>query len=343
MTREDIRPTTAVATNKNIASVTLESGSVLTADTVRNYLVSGGGNVTDQEVVMFLELCKAQKLNPFVKDAYLIKYGNQAAQIVTGKDVFIKRAYENPNFDGMRAGVVILKKDGSLEYREGSLKLANETLVGGWCEVYLKDKRCPAKAVVSFDEYAGRKANGQLNSMWANKGATMIRKVAQSQALREAFPSEFRGCYQKEELGAEYDAPTTEIPPEVIERKETVVEHPTTEEVEIIDAEIVEDRKMSTAKKKIVQKVAAEHGLYDLKNPNDYEGLKIYLEMYQIDLENMKESQFDEVIAVLKQNKTNEDTSIKKETEVVEQTKEEKVTMAREIIENYNKENGILN
>ena len=338
MTNIDVKSTTAVT------SVTLESGSVLTAETVRNYLVSGGGNVTDQEVVMFLELCKAQKLNPFVKDAYLIKYGNQAAQIVTGKDVFIKRAYENPNFDGMRAGVVILKKDGSLEYREGSLKLANETLVGGWCEVYLKDKRCPAKAVVSFDEYAGRKANGQLNSMWANKGATMIRKVAQSQALREAFPSEFRGCYQKEELGAEYDAPTTEIPPEVIERKETVVEHPT-EETEIIDVEIIEDRKMSTAKKKIVQKVAAEHGLYDLKNPNDYEGLKIYLEMYQIDLENMKESQFDEVIAVLKQNKTNEDTSIKKETEVVEQTatKEEKVTMAREIIENYNKANGIPN
>ncbi len=185
MTNIDVKPTTAVT------SVTLESGSVLTADTVRNYLVSGGGNVTDQEVVMFLELCKAQKLNPFVKDAYLIKYGktadtvrnylvsgggnvtdqevvmflelckaqklnpfvkdaylikygNQAAQIVTGKDVFIKRAYENPNFDGMRAGVVILKKDGSLEYREGSLKLANETLVGGWCEVYLKDKRCPA-------------------------------------------------------------------------------------------------------------------------------------------------------------------------------------------------------
>ncbi len=188
MTMKDITPVTGVANNKltkEMTSVTLESGSVLTADTVRNYLVSGGGNVTDQEVVMFLELCKAQKLNPFVKDAYLIKYGNQAAQIVTGKDVFIKRAYENPNFDGMKAGVVILKRDGSLEYREGSLKLPNETLVGGWCEVYLKDKRCPAKAVVSFDEYAGRKANGQLNSMWANKGATMIRKVAQSQALRD--------------------------------------------------------------------------------------------------------------------------------------------------------------
>lgn len=340
MTMKDITPVTGVANNKltkEMTSVTLESGSVLTAETVRNYLVSGGGNVTDQEVVMFLELCKAQKLNPFVKDAYLIKYGNQAAQIVTGKDVFIKRAYENPNFDGMRAGVVILKKDGSLEYREGSLKLPNETLVGGWCEVYLKDKRCPAKAVVSFDEYAGKKANGQLNSMWANKGATMIRKVAQSQALREAFPSEFRGCYQKEELGAEYDAPTTEIPPEVIERKETVVEHPTTEEVEIIDAEIVEDEPMTHDKKKKICDLAEKFGLYD-KKKKDKTDLANHLGKYGFVLDELKESEYEDVIEAIKENQVN-DT----ETEVVEQTKEERIKTAREVIEQYNKDNGILN
>lgn len=337
MTMKDITPVTGVATNKltkEMVSVTLESGSVLTADTVRNYLVSGGGYVTDQEVVMFLELCKAQKLNPFVKDAYLIKYGNQAAKIVTGKDVFIKRAYENPNFDGMRAGVVVFKKDGNLEYREGSLKLPNETLVGGWCEVYLKDKRCPAKAVVSFDEYVGKKANGQINQMWAEKGATMIRKVAQSQALREAFPSEFRGCYQKEELGAEYDAPTTEIPPEVIEK----AEHPTTEEIEIIDAEIVEDKVISKEQKKQLLLVAEEHGLYSSKVKQNVSKLEEYLDLYGFNLKEIKESEYEDVIEAIKENQVN-DT----ETEVVEQTKEEKVTMAREIIENYNKANGIPN
>ena len=334
---KDITPVTGVANNKltkEMVSVTLESGSVLTADTVRNYLVSGGGYVTDQEVVMFLELCKAQKLNPFVKDAYLIKYGNQAAKIVTGKDVFIKRAYENPNFDGMRAGVVVFKKDGNLEYREGSLKLPNETLVGGWCEVYLKDKRCPAKAVVSFDEYVGKKANGQINQMWAEKGATMIRKVAQSQALREAFPSEFRGCYQKEELGAEYDAPTTEIPPEVIEK----AEHPTTEEIEIIDAEIVEDKVISKEQKKQLLLVAEEHGLYSSKVKQNVSKLEEYLDLYGFNLKEIKESEYEDVIEAIKENQVN-DT----ETEVVEQTKEEKVTMAREIIENYNKANGIPN
>lgn len=33
--------------------------------TVRKYLVSGGGNVSDQEVMMFMSLCRYQHLNPF--------------------------------------------------------------------------------------------------------------------------------------------------------------------------------------------------------------------------------------------------------------------------------------
>ena len=43
--------------------------------TVRKYLVSGGGNVSDQEVMMFMSLCRYQHLNPFLKEAYLIKFG----------------------------------------------------------------------------------------------------------------------------------------------------------------------------------------------------------------------------------------------------------------------------
>lgn len=32
---------------------------------IRKYLVNGNGAVTDAEVMMFLSLCKFQKLNPF--------------------------------------------------------------------------------------------------------------------------------------------------------------------------------------------------------------------------------------------------------------------------------------
>lgn len=193
-----------------LAEYTLEGGQVLTADTVRRYISK---EANEQEILMFIELCKAQKLNPFVRDAYLVKYGSNPAQIIVGKDVFIKRANSNPNFDGMKAGIVVLDKNGQIVEREGALKLRGEELVGGWCEVYLKDKKVPIRTLVSFDEYAQRTKTGQLNSMWQNKGATMIRKVAQSHALREAFPEDLRGLYQQEEMGVVENLPQKEIIP----------------------------------------------------------------------------------------------------------------------------------
>ncbi|MBT2156545.1 recombinase RecT [Clostridioides difficile] len=33
---------------------------------------------------------QGSKLNPFIKEAYLIKFGNSPANIVVGKDVFVK-------------------------------------------------------------------------------------------------------------------------------------------------------------------------------------------------------------------------------------------------------------
>ena len=193
-----------------LATYTLEGGQVLSATTVKNYIAPGA---TDQEVLYFIELCKAQKLNPFVRDAYLVKYGNQPAQIIVGKDVFLKKAGENPYFDGLKAGIVVVDKNGEVKEREGSLKVPGDELIGGWCEVYLKNREYPTKCLVSLEEYIQKKKDGTVNSMWSSKPCTMIRKVAQSQALREAFPNELRGLYEKEEMGIETKLPEKEIIP----------------------------------------------------------------------------------------------------------------------------------
>lgn len=183
---------------------------------IRNYLVNGNGNVTDQEVVMFLNLCRFQHLNPFLREAYLIKFGNQPATIVTGKDAIIKRAYRNPKFAGQQAGVVIFHPEsGELEYRNGSLLMTNEQLVGGWAKVYVKDYEVPIEAVVSYQEYVGVKNDGSVNGQWAKKPATMIRKVALVQALREAFPEDLGGLYASEEMNIELDETATAAPIEI--------------------------------------------------------------------------------------------------------------------------------
>lgn len=173
----------------------------LSPTTVKKYLVSGGGNVSDQEVMMFVSLCRYQHLNPFLKEAYLIKYGsNDPATIVVGKDVFTKRADATPTYGGKQAGVIIIDKNGEVKEREGALVLPGETLVGGWAKVFIKGHDMPEYASVSFEEYVGRKKSGEINGQWSKKPATMIRKVAVVQALREAFPDRFQGMYAQEEF-----------------------------------------------------------------------------------------------------------------------------------------------
>ena len=168
---------------------------------IRKYLVSGNKEqVSDQEVMMFLMLCKHQHLNPFLREAYLIKYGEQPATIVTGKEAFMKRAMRNPSYAGYEAGVVIYDPDSGITQRVGAIVVEGEQLVGGWARVYIRGWEHPLEVAVSFDEYCMMR-NGRPASNWAVKPATMIRKVALVQALREAFPEDLGGLYTAEESG----------------------------------------------------------------------------------------------------------------------------------------------
>ena len=169
---------------------------------IKKYLVSGNGNITDQEAMMFLSLCKFQKLNPFVRDAYCIKYGNSdPATLVIGKDVYTKRAEQNPKYNGMEHGVIVMTKDGEIKERVGSFYVqGEEKLVGGWAKVYIKGREVPQHDTVAFNEYAGFKKDGTLNSNWSKRPGTMIEKVAIMHALRNAFPNDFQGLYIQEEM-----------------------------------------------------------------------------------------------------------------------------------------------
>lgn len=186
----------------------------LTPEIVRNYLVSGNKEaVSMQELAMFMNLCKYSQLNPWVKEAYCIKYGSEPATMVVGKEAFQKRAEANPNYDGSEAGIVVLDKSEEVVYRKGTMKLPGDELIGGYAEVWRKDRTHSTRIEVSFDEYAGRKKDGSLNGQWSKKPATMIRKVALVQALRETFPSAFGGMYAAEEQGAEEPETYVMTPP----------------------------------------------------------------------------------------------------------------------------------
>ena len=166
--------------------------------TVKNYLVRGQAEkITDQEVILFMKTCQAQKLNPFAQgEAYLIKFGNDPAQMVVGKDAYMRRAEENPAYRGHKSGIVVLRGDQVIQ-KEGTCLYPGETLLGGWCRVHRIRTGGSGEEIfkeVSLKEYD----KGQAN--WKTKPCTMIEKVAVSQALRSAFPKDYEGMYVAEEV-----------------------------------------------------------------------------------------------------------------------------------------------
>jgi phage recombination protein Bet len=180
----------------------------LTPSIVQNYIVGSDNKITDQEYKFFVELCKVRKLNPFTKEVYLIKYDSkQPAQIVVGKDAILKRAILNKNFNGRQQGIIVLR-DEEVKELNGTFKLKDDVLVGGWAKVYRKDWEHPVYITVSFDEakqeksvYKDSKFVGkELNNQWATKGATMIEKVALVRALREAFVEDLGGMVDEDEV-----------------------------------------------------------------------------------------------------------------------------------------------
>ena len=160
----------------------------LTPEDVRKY-ISTDERVTDKEVYMFMKLCQAQKLNPFVREAYLIKYGSSPANMVTGKETFLKRAEANKNFDGYELT------------DEGKVPEYSVT-----CKVYRKNLAHPITVTVDYKEYVGTNSKGEINRMWKSKPKTMLRKVALMQALRETFPIALGGLYEETELDQRTEA-----------------------------------------------------------------------------------------------------------------------------------------
>ena len=227
-------------TAKQELTVVYEAGGEqikLTPSIVQQYIVGDSGTITLPEFKFFTELCKVRKLNPFLKEAYCIKFGSQPAQIVVGKDAVLKRAVLNSSFDGLESGVIVQNiQTGEITERAGTFYLKDaEKLVGGWARVYRKDWTHPTYCSVAFDEVAQKKSNGQLNINWSSKGATMVEKVAKVRALRETFIEDLGGMYDADEVpiqNDQQDMPLPEIIPQG-EPTEEIVQEQTDEPIDV--------------------------------------------------------------------------------------------------------------
>lgn len=155
------------------------------------------------EFEFFVELGKATNLNPFLREIWAVKYAeNSSAQIFIGRDGYRKAAQANKNYASHQVDAVYSNDD--FQIVDGRVshnyKLENRgKLLGAYCLVWKKNQEIPIFNYVEFEEYSTNKGLWR-SAKDGGKPATMIKKVAEAQALRMCFQEIFAGSYCPEEM-----------------------------------------------------------------------------------------------------------------------------------------------
>lgn len=151
----------------------------------------------DRDCMKFMMLCRARKLNPFEGDCFLQGYdGRDGAQfsLITAHQAFLKRAEVNPEYDGMKSGVIVKNENDEIIDRPGDFMFPGDVLLGGWAVVFFKTRKHTTERrlnLSTFDQGFGR---------WQKDKAGMIVKCAEADALRSSFPTMLGGLYGEGEL-----------------------------------------------------------------------------------------------------------------------------------------------
>lgn len=172
-------------------------------------------SLTDKEFMFFVKLGKSLGANPFLREIWAVKYDTkQPAQIFLGRDFYRRKAQEIPMYDGHIVDAVYENDQFSVENGKPkhSYNLKNRgKLIGAYCVVHRKDIKNPYFVFVEINEY-----NKGLSN-WKIMPATMIKKVAEAQALRGAFQGVFAGTYDESEQWSQQEVVQkeehTDLPP----------------------------------------------------------------------------------------------------------------------------------
>lgn len=161
---------------------------------------------SDNELALFLHLAQTYGLDPFAKEIFCMKYGNQAATIITGRDGYLKIANGRAEMDGIQSDSVCendtltKNNDGTVEHTYGTP--VRGALIGAYAMVFRKDRSRPAYFYAPMADYfAG------TNPTWKKYPTAMIIKVAEACALKRAFS--ISGLVTQEEMDVSAESTTT--------------------------------------------------------------------------------------------------------------------------------------
>jgi len=184
----------------------------------KDYLNSLGCRLKESDKVKFIEICRAFRLNPFIREIYGIPY-RDTFNIVVGYETYLKRAEKAGQLSGWKAWT----------------EPEGEKDIKAIIEIKRKDWETPFKHEVYLSEYK------QTTKIWQEKPLTMIKKVAISQGFRLAFPVEMGGLpYTPEELPLQIEMQDQQTPepyprPELKQNDQVVDAAPIHEELEELE------------------------------------------------------------------------------------------------------------
>ena len=181
----------------------------------------------EKEKIQFLNIAKTFGLNPFKREIFCTVYGEgqyKQLSIITGYEVYIKRAERSGQLDGWHATT-----SGSVATNDLKATVT----------IYRKDRQHAFIWEAYYNECVQTKKDGSVTSFW-KKANFMTKKVCISQA--------FRLCFSDELGGMPYT--TDEMPQQEVTQD---IPH-----VEVIEPEIVIPTMNNSQHKKLIDTATAE-------------------------------------------------------------------------------------
>ena len=244
------------------AEITKSNSEEVSSETLKQYLQAANlvAHLNNTEVDQFIQIAQAFGLNPFKREIYASKYGNNFS-IVVGYETYIKRAERSGLLSGWKQ-----ETEGEVNFQK-----PRESTLKAIITIHRKDFDFPFVHEVYFSEYCQFNREGQMTKFWKDKPITMIKKVAISQGFRLCFSDELGGIpYTKEEIGdeeASYTIVESSKPAETVTKK---IEKPIEKAVQKTPAEAFEG-----LKEKIKEEIKKTLTREELKKLfNSYPGFK---------------------------------------------------------------------
>lgn len=155
---------------------------------------------SDDELSLFVSQCNRLRLDPFAKQVHAVKRydakaGHEVMTIQVGIDGMRLCADRTGKYSGQR-GPHWCGQDG--QWRE--VWLAEEPPAAARVGVLRSDFAEPLWAVARWASYVQTTRDGRPTKFWSQMPDVMLSKVAESLALRKAFPAELSGVYSPEEM-----------------------------------------------------------------------------------------------------------------------------------------------